>query len=261
MSSQSPAISFSALSFGYDPTRPAVLHDISMDIPARSVTAILGPNGSGKTTLLHLLLGLLPANAGEIRLAGKPHAAYSRRELSQTVGLVPQDEPVAFDLGVLEFVVLGRAPYLSFFEMPSEEDRRIARQALETVGVSALWQRALPSLSGGERQLVTIARALAQMPLILLSDEPTSHLDLGNTRRILSVLRRLGDEGKTIVFTTHDPNLAAATADYSVLLRDGRIVTAGATRDVLTSEHLSAIYGVEVQVIQWNGRPLVVTQA
>jgi len=231
-----------------------------MDIPARSITAILGPNGSGKTTLLHLLLGLLPPTNGNILLAGKPHGQYSRRDLSQVVGLVPQDEPVAFDLDVLEFVLLGRAPYLHLLELPKESDRQVALQALAAIGLTALQHRPVPSLSGGERQLAIIARALAQEPLILLSDEPTSHLDLGNTRRILRVLRLLGNDGKTIVFTTHDPNLAAAIADYVVLLREGRLLAAGPAADVLTSEYLSATYGIEVEVIQLRGHPLVVTQ-
>ncbi len=231
-----------------------------MDIPARSITAILGPNGSGKTTLLHLLLGLLLPTHGNILLAGRPHGQYSRRDLSQVVGLVPQDEPVTFDLSVLEFVLLGRAPYLNLLERPEERDRQVALRALATIGLTALQHRPVPSLSGGERQLATIARALAQEPLILLSDEPTSHLDLGNTQRILHILRLLGNDGKTIVFTTHDPNLAAAIADYVVLLREGRILATGSTADVLTSEYLSATYGIAVEVIQWRGRPLVVTQ-
>jgi iron complex transport system ATP-binding protein len=258
---QAAAISFRNLSFGYESDLPTVLHGISMDIRPQSITAILGPNGSGKTTLLHLLLGLLPPKAGEILLAGKPHDRYSRRDLSQLVGLVPQDEPILFDLSVLEFVVLGRAPYLSLLDMPKESDRQIALDALESVGLSALWQRPFPSLSGGERQLATIARVLAQTPLILLSDEPTSHLDLGNTRRVLRVLRQLGDKGKTIVFTTHDPNLAAAIADYIVLLKQGQILNAGPTQQVLTTQQLSETYDIHVEVIEWHGRPVVLTQS
>jgi iron complex transport system ATP-binding protein len=259
MNGLEPTLTLDNLSFSYGPAAPTVLRDVSLDVPARSITAILGPNGSGKTTLLHLLLGLLPPGAGRILLAGKPHNHYSRRELSHLMGLVPQDEHVTFELNVLEYVLLGRAPYLNLWELPKEKDRQIALQALKTTGLTDLWSRSVPSLSGGERQLATVARALAQEPSILLLDEPTSHLDIGNTRRVLQVLRMLRDNGQTVVFTTHDPNSAAAVADQVVLLRKGQVLAAGPIAAVLTPEHLNATYGVNVEVVQVNGRPLVVT--
>jgi iron complex transport system ATP-binding protein len=255
-----PALSVRDLSFAYAAASPRVLHEVSLDIAAGSITAILGPNGSGKTTLLRLLLGLLNATAGTILVAGKPQGHYSRRDLSQMVGLVPQDEPIPFDLSVLEFVLLGRAPYLGLLELPSERDRLLALEALDTVRLAALQHRPVPALSGGERQLATIARALVQQSRILLSDEPTAHLDLANTRRVLDVLRSLGRAGRTIVFTTHDPNLAAAIADHVVLLRDGRILAAAPAAAALTAESLSSTYGVDVEIIQVRGRPMVVTQ-
>ena len=255
-----PALSFRELSFAYAPSSPKVLHEISLDIAAGTITAILGPNGSGKTTLLRLLLGLLPPTGGTIQVDGRPQGHYSRRDLSQMVGLVPQDEPIPFDLSVLEFVLLGRAPYLGLLELPSERDRALAREALDTVRLAGLQHRAVPALSGGERQLATIARALVQQSRILLSDEPTAHLDLANTRRVLEVLRLLGQAGRTIVFTTHDPNLAAAIADHVVLLKEGRVLAAAPAAIALTAESLSATYGVDVEVVQMRGRPLVVTQ-
>lgn len=253
------AISLKELSFGYTPTAPSVLRDVSLQIPSRSVTALLGPNGSGKTTLLHLLLGLLMPNAGHILLGGKPHDHYSRRELSRLMGLVPQNEHVTFDLSLLEYVLLGRAPYLSLLELPKEQDREIAFQALVTAGLDALWDRAVPTLSGGERQLATLARVLAQEPHILLLDEPTSHLDIKNRRRILQVLSELIDGGKTVILTTHDPNEAAAVADHVILLRDGKALAAGPTTQVLTSANLSATYEVDVEVTRVNGRLFVIT--
>jgi len=254
------ALSLRGLSFAYAAGAPQVLSDVSLDIPSGSVTAILGPNGSGKTTLLRLLLGLLRPVAGTIHVAGRPHEHYSRRDLSRRVGLVPQDEPVPFDLSVLEFVLMGRAPYLGLLELPSEADRRLALDALASIRLTALQHRAVPSLSGGERQLATIARALVQQSSILLSDEPTAHLDLANTRRVLDVMRALGRDGRTLVFTTHDPNLAAAIADHVVLLRDGRILAASATAAAMTAESLSATYGVEVEIVEVRGRPLVITR-
>ena len=253
------ALALRGVRFAYTAGGPEVLRDVTLDVPAGSITALLGPNGSGKTTLLWLMLGLLDPRAGTIHVAGRLREHYSRRELSRQVGLVPQDEPVAFDLSVLEFVLLGRAPYLGLLELPSAADRGRAHEALATIGISALAHRAVPSLSGGERQLATIARALVQQSQILLSDEPTAHLDLANTRRVLDVMRGLGREGRTLVFTTHDPNLAAAIADHVVLLREGRILAAAATAEALTAAALSATYGVAVEIAEVRGRPLVIT--
>jgi len=252
------ALALSGVSFAYAPGLPDVLSDVSLEVAAGSITAVLGANGSGKTTLLRLLLGLLAPTRGEVRVEGRPQRDYSRRDLSQRVGLVPQSEPVAFELSVLEFALLGRAPHLGLLDLPGAADRALALEALERVGLAALHRRAVPTLSGGEAQLATIARALVQQSAILLSDEPTSHLDPANTRRVLEVLRMLGSEGRTVVFTTHDPNLAAAIADHVVLLRDGRVLAAARTAAVLTTERLSATYGMEVEVVQWRGRPLVV---
>jgi len=254
MTNATPAISLDGLSFGYGPAAPDALRDVSLEIPARAVTAILGPNGSGKTTLLHLLLGLLTPQSGRVMLGDRLHGEYTRRELSRLLGLVPQSEHVPFDLSVIEYVLLGRAPYLGLLELSQEHARQIARQALEAAGVAVLGERAVPSLSGGERQLATVARALAQEPRILLLDEPTSHLDLKNTRRVLRVLRTLCDAGRTVVFTTHDPNAAASLADHVVLLREGRVLAAGPTERVFNSQSLSETYDVEVEVVRLNGR-------
>jgi iron complex transport system ATP-binding protein len=257
MSLSPPVLSLHDVSFRYSPAAPDVLQRICLDIPEHAITAILGPNGSGKTTLLHLLLGLLSSTAGEIHLAGQPRDRYSRRELSRLVGLVPQSEHVPFDLSVLEYVLMGRAPYLSLLDLPKAADRRIALQALAMTGLTPLRGRPVPSLSGGERQLAMVARALAQKPQVLLLDEPTSHLDLGNKRRVLSLLQELQGGERTVILTSHDPNAAAAVADHVVLLREGRILAAGPTHQVLTEEHLSATYGVTVEVVQLRGRPLI----
>jgi len=253
-----PALALHGVSFAYAAGGPDVLHGVSLEVATGSVTAVLGANGSGKTTLLRLLLGLLKPTAGAVEVEGRPQHGYSRRDLSQRVGLVPQSEPVAFELNVLEFALLGRAPHLGLLDLPGEADRALALEALERVGLTALRHRAVPTLSGGEAQLATIARALVQQSAILLSDEPTSHLDPANTRRVLDVLRMLGREGRTVVFTTHDPNLAAAIADHVVLLRDGRVLAAGRTAEVLPAGRLSTTYGMEVEVVQLRGRPLVV---
>jgi len=253
------AIALQQVSFRYDPSGSLALDGVSVDIPSGAITAMLGPNGSGKSTLLHLILGLLRPEIGRIQLWGRPHSDYGRRESSRMLSLVPQDENVAFDLSVLEYVLLGRAPYLDLLERPRPSDRKLAFEALKTAGIASLEKRSMPSLSGGERQLATIARALVQKPTILLLDEPTSHLDLANVRRILYVLRSLKEGGKTIILSTHDPNAAAAIADNVILLRSGKVLSSGSMSDVLTAANLSATYGVEVDVMEVQGRPLVLT--
>jgi iron complex transport system ATP-binding protein len=250
-------MSLSHLSVRYNGAGQAVLRDLSLEVPAGAITAILGPNGSGKTTLLRLLLGVLHPQQGTIVLAGRPQGSFSRRELSRLVGLVPQDEHIPFDFSILEYVLMGRAPYLGPLEMPGEDDCQVALAALDTAGLVHLQDRPLPTLSGGERQLATVARALAQKPRILLLDEPTAHLDLGNKGRVLEVMRALAAEGVTQVFTTHDPNLAESAAGFAVLMRHGQILDTGPTEAVLTQEKLSATYGVLVQVFEVEGRRVI----
>ncbi len=250
-------LSLAGVWFSYDGPGRAVLRDLSLEVPEGAVTAILGPNGSGKTTLLRLLLGVLRPQAGDVRLAGRPQDGYSRRERSRLVGLVPQDEHIPFDFSVLEYVLLGRAPYLGPLQMPGEADRQVALEALRLAGLAGLEHRLLPNLSGGERQLATVARALAQQPRVLLMDEPTAHLDLSNQGRLLEIMRGLVAGGVTLVLTTHDPNLAASVADVAVLMRGGRVLAAGPAAATLTADKLSATYGVPVQVFQVDGRRII----
>ena len=250
-------LSASGLFFGYNGGVGDALHDLTLGIPGGAVTAILGPNGSGKTTLLRLLLGVLRPRQGAIQVAGRPQESYSRRELSQLVGLVPQDEHIPFDFSILEYVLLGRAPYLGPLATPSREDTRLALEALHAVGMEGMHDRPLPNLSGGERQLAVLARALAQQPRILLMDEPTAHLDLGNQGRLLEIVRELAATGTTVVLTTHDPNLAASVAGTAILMRSGRVLDAGPVGSVLTAPNLSATYEVPVRVLEVDGRRVV----
>ncbi len=249
-----PIIKVVDLAFSYNGASQLALQNLSLEIPEGSVTAILGPNGSGKSTLLRLLLGALSPQSGSITLAGRPLATYSRRERGALIGLVPQDEHIPFNFSVLEYVLMGRAPYLGILGLPSDHDRRLAQGALDWAGLQDLGERKLPSLSGGERQLAKLTRALVQSPRILLLDEPTAHLDLSNTRSCLDMIRSLSATGSTTVLTTHDPNAAAAIADTIILLRDGEVFQAGRPAEVLTSEKLSATYAVPVLVEQIGDR-------
>lgn len=255
--SEQTILSVSDLSFSYDGTKRTVLQDLSLEIPAGGIAAILGPNGSGKTTLLRLLLGVIRPRQGTILLAGRSLGSYSRRKRGQLVGLVPQDEHIPFDFSVLEYVLLGRAPYLGPLEMPGEADRQVALDALHTAGLIDLKDRLLPNLSGGERQLAVVARVLAQRPRILLLDEPTAHLDLSNQGRLLAIMRDLAAKGSTLVLTTHDPNLASTVASFAVLMCQGQVLDAGPAEVVLTTEKLSATYGVPVRVFQVDGKRII----
>lgn len=251
------ALTLENISFRYHAEENDVVDAVSLAISARKVTAILGPNGAGKTSLLHILLGLLKPRTGQILVAGKPHGDYSKQKLSQLMGLVPQLETIPFNFTVLEYTLLGRSPYLEPFQMPREKDYQIARQALNDLDLSLLIHKPVTELSGGERQMVALARALTQQTEILLLDEPTTHLDLGNQSRILNILRDLAAQGITILFTTHDPNVATYIADGVLLMDKGRVIDHGSVAETLTEEKLSAIYRVPIQVERHNGRVMV----
>lgn len=245
------------ISYRYRPHADPVLHDLSMSIEKGTVNTILGPNGAGKSTLLDICLGWKEPEAGRILLDRKDMRSYSRRQMGRWMSLVPQDEQVRFDYTVLEYLLLGRAPYLSQLEMPGPEDIEIAREALEKVGLQHLQERPASKLSGGEHQLLMIARALVQEPYILVLDEPTSRLDPGNRQRVVSLLKSLLSHGVTILFTTHDPTLAADISTHALLLKRGRVIQAGPEEEVLTSEHLSELYGIGMEVLRRRNKTIV----
>jgi len=245
------------ISYRYNAHSQLVLDDVTLKITEGSVTAVLGPNGAGKSTLLDLCLGWKEAETGRILLRGREISSYSRKEMGQLMSLVPQNERVRFDYSVLEYLLLGRAPYLSQLEMPKAEDLGIAERALATVGIPELRHRSASRLSGGEHQLLMIARALVQEPEILILDEPTSQLDPGNRQRVVRLLRELHAQGVTIIFSTHDPGLAAALASHAVLLKKGKILQAGVEESVLKDSCLSTLYDTEMRVLRQEGKTIV----
>lgn len=250
-------LAYEQVSYCYPNREQPVFSDFSLAIPPGGVTAILGPNGVGKTTLLGLTLGWLKPRQGQIRLNGRPLGTYSRRELGQWIGIVPQSEHIPFEFSLLEYVLLGRAPHLRPLGMPGEADIQLAVEVLAQVGLGEMAACSVQNLSGGEKQLALVGRALAQQPRLLLLDEPTSHLDIHNKVRLRDLLRRLNAQGITILFTTHEPDFAAALATHLVLMQKGRILGAGAAPKVLTAANLSYLYGTAVDVRELDGKQVV----
>lgn len=239
--------------FAYAPASP-VLAGVSLGVRRGALVGILGPNGSGKTTLLGVLAGMRRPTAGAVTLDGRPLGAYGRRELATRIAVVPQETHLAFDYTVLEIVLMGRHPHLGLFEVEGPADVAAAREALAAVGAAHLEARDFMTLSGGEKQRVVIASALAQATDVLLLDEPTSSLDLGAQLDIAQLLGRLNAErGVTIIVSTHDLALASGICRDLVLLRHGRVLATGATAQVLTGPNVRTLYDVDADVHLHSG--------
>jgi iron complex transport system ATP-binding protein len=237
-----------SVSFGYA-AGGFSLTDVSVEVPRGSLTGLLGPNGCGKTTLLKMMAGIVAPQRGEVTLNGTPLRQLSRRTLAQQVAVVPQETHPAFDYTVIEMVLMGRHPHLRRFTVEGPGDIAVAEEALGATGTAHLAGRPYMTLSGGEKQRVIIASALAQAPDLLLLDEPTASLDLGYQLEIAALLGRLNRErGVTLVLATHDLNLAAAVCGSLVLLRGGRVLAQGATDEVLTPARVRDLYGVDADV-------------
>jgi len=235
------------LTIGY-PDR-IVGEGLDVALAAGEVLALLGPNGGGKTTLLKTLLGLLPPRAGEVRLGGASLAARSIRERAQLIAYVPQTHIATFAFPVETVVLMGRSAHGNLFSRPGAQDRAVAAAALERLGIARLAQRPYTMISGGERQLVLLARALAQEPRFIVLDEPTASLDFGNQGKVMAEIRALAAAGLGVLFTTHDPNHALRAADRAFLLRDGARIGEGAVAEVLTAANLTALYRAPVETL------------
>lgn len=237
------------VSFAYERGARHVVDDVSLAVPRGAIVGLLGPNGSGKTTLLRLLSGTLTPDRGQVSLDARPIAALSRRDLARRIAVVPQETHSAFDFSALEIVLMGRYPHLGAFELEGADDVAIARRSMAETGTAGLEDRRFAALSGGEKQRVVIAGALAQASDVLLLDEPTTSLDLGFQFEIAGLLARLNrDRGTTMVVSTHDLNLAATLCSELVLLQGGRVIAQGSTDRVLTPANIRDLYGVIADV-------------
>jgi iron complex transport system ATP-binding protein len=236
------------LAFGHP--RKTLGRDVNLALRAGEVTALLGPNGAGKTTLLRTLLGLLPTHAGEIQLMGKPLSEYSPAARARLLAWVPQAHDSEFAFTVRDMVLMGRAAHLSLWAQPGADDEAAADAALAQLNLSSLAERAFNELSGGEQQLVLIARALATGAQLFIFDEPTAHLDYGHQLRVLEEIRRLKAAGKGVLFCTHHPQQARQVADHILLLKNGQ-VSAPLAPPALNDEQIRLLYGLPDQALPW----------
>jgi len=236
-----------ALTIGY--SDHVVGRDLDVVLNTGEVLALLGPNGGGKTTLLKTLLGLLAPRGGEVRLGDRRLSDYSNRERARLLAYVPQFHAVTFAFTVESVVLMGRTAHGSLFSRPSATDREVAGRMLERFGITHLRDRPYTMISGGERQLVLLARALAQEPQFIVLDEPTASLDFGNQGKVMREIRALGVSGHGVLFTTHDPNHAMRAADRAYLLRGGERIGEGATGEVLSRAQLEALYQTPVELV------------
>jgi len=237
----------------------AVLAGVDLALAPGEIVGLLGRNGVGKTTLLRVASGTLRPDAGRVLVAGAPLAALDRRARARTIALVPQDTQVPFPFTAAEIVLMGRTPHLGFLGFETAHDPAVAQAALDRMGVGALADRNVQQLSGGERQLVVVARALAQEPEILLLDEPTAFLDLRHRLEVLTVIRERVAAGASALVVSHDLGVAARFCDRVALLAGGRVLAAGPPREVLRSDTLRAAYGIEAEVIvDTGGVPVVI---
>jgi iron complex transport system ATP-binding protein len=234
-----------------------ILNGADLEFETGEIVLLAGRNGAGKTTLLRVAAGLIEPEAGHVLLGADAITALPRRSVAKRIALVPQDTAVPFPYTVNEMVLMGRAPHLGLLGFEGRADRALVGEVLARLGIGALAERSILDLSGGERQLVALARALAQQAPVLLLDEPTAHLDLARRLELQTLLRDLAAEGRTIVLVSHDLGPAAGVADRVALLAQGRILEVGPAETVLRPETLRATFGIDARLIVTEAGPAI----
>ena len=239
-------VKFERLHFGYNRKRE-ILHGIDLNLPSNKFIAVLGPNGCGKTTLVKQINRILRAQSGTVQIGDRQVSQLEPSELAKLIAYVPQMTSGVMNGSVMDTVMLGRRPYIQW--KPTDEDLEIVAKALIRLNISHLSQRLFNQLSGGQKQTVLIARALAQAPDIYLFDEPVSFLDVKNQLEIMAIGRELVEQdGKTVIMVLHDLNMALRFADHVVIMKDGNVFAQGAPRDVITEENILAVYGTHAKI-------------
>jgi iron complex transport system ATP-binding protein len=247
-----PIMEIKNCSFAYE--NNDIFEDINFSITPGDIFCILGANGTGKTTMIKCLTGLMNPNSGEILVDGKNMKSFSPSDLAKKIGYIPQIHNSTFPFTVLDVVLMGRSPHLDMFESPSEKDYKIALEAIESMNIGYIKDKAYTEISGGEQQLVFIARVLAQEPSILILDEPTSHLDFGNQIRTLNIIKKLSSRGLAVIMSSHFPDHAFISATKVALMNEKKFIAIGKPEDVITPENMKKIYGVNVKILDIGGR-------
>jgi iron complex transport system ATP-binding protein len=243
--------------FSYDAITP-IFSGIHFAVDSYQVFCLLGPNGTGKSTLLQCLNRLQPLSQGIIRIDGRNINLMSRQEIAREIAYVPQSHVPAFPFSVLQVVLMGRTPHLGFLSVPGKNDILIAEQVMDSLGICYLRDKCYTEISGGERQLVLLAAALAQDAKILILDEPTSHLDFGNQIRLLHRIDCIARQGRTVIMSTHFPDHALLTASTVAVMKNGQITYAGVPKKVITEKTIYDTYGIEVAIgsVEGNEGPI-----
>ncbi|MDD3167844.1 MAG: ABC transporter ATP-binding protein [Eubacteriales bacterium] len=240
------------LSFSYKTTE--VLREISFDASEGTLLCVLGRNGAGKSTLFRCILGLLKGYCGDILIDGMPACTLSARELSRKISYIPQSHSTVFSFSVLDMVMMGTTAHLGSFENPGKKERAAAESALDMMNISHLKSRNFCSISGGEQQMVLIARAIAQRTKILIMDEPCSNLDYGNQIKVMKAVKNLAKQGYLIIQATHNPEHVFLFADEVLVILEGRVGAKGSAEEILTEELMQAVYGIRVNLHEIEGR-------
>lgn len=233
---------------GFNYGKREILKGVSLQLQEGEILSLLGPNGTGKSTLIKLILGLLKPKFGDAYVQEKKVSSYSPKELAKTIAYVPQSSNVAFAFSALDVVMMGRVSRQSWFANPSSEDKTAAMWAMDRLGIAHLANRAFPTMSGGEKQLTLIARALSQEAKVLVMDEPVSGLDYGNQLRLLETILSLSNEGYAFLKSTHFPEHAMVVGGRTIAIRDGVVIGEGSSKDTVTDELIDALYDTKVQI-------------
>ncbi|AKB33567.1 iron ABC transporter, ATP-binding protein [Methanosarcina siciliae HI350] len=234
--------------------KKTIISNISMKIKSGEIMCLLGPNGVGKTTLFKTILGLLELQSGDILLDGKNVKKWSKKDFAKVIGYVPQAHTPPFPFTVLEVVLMGRTPYLGACASPTKKDTAVAEENLDLLGIAYLKDKVYTDISGGERQMVLIARALTQQPKILFMDEPTSNLDYGNQVRVLERIVALAKTGLGVIMTSHSPDHAFLCSTKVALLQRNGLFEIGAAHEIVTENNLRSTYGVDIMVASVTGK-------
>ena len=250
-----PLLDVRDLSCGYH--RKVIVHDASFTLDRGQFACIIGTNGCGKTTLLKTVLGLLPPMGGSALIHGKNVASLSDAERARHIAYIPQAHTPPFPFSVADVVLMGRTPHIGRFSGLSHNDKRAAWDALCMLGIEQLAERTYTKLSGGQQQLVLIARALAQQPELIVMDEPTASLDFGNQQIVLSRMKELSNRGATVLMVTHDPGHAVYCADTVIVMKDGSVSCVGTPNEIITKPRMEAIYQTPIHVsdVDADGSP------